>query len=119
MGPATITVIDRSNPLEDVVEAHRDVDTQKKTRNVVLIFDAARRGRLRLRTSTTRLLRGDGYADRLLSHRLHMSHLFSTLVLLLGCRISGLRAGAALSARAQVDSLVDEPNKGEPGPVVP
>jgi hypothetical protein len=45
LGPATITVIDPSNPLVDVVEAHRYVDTQKKTGNVVLIFDAGRRGR--------------------------------------------------------------------------
>lgn len=42
MGPATITVIDQS---VDVVEAHRYVDTQQKTGNVVLIFDAGRRGR--------------------------------------------------------------------------
>jgi hypothetical protein len=45
LGPATITVIDLSNPLVDVVEAHRYVDTQNKTGNLVLILDAGRRGR--------------------------------------------------------------------------
>lgn len=39
-GGAYRAVIDRSYPLEDVVEAHRYVDTHRKIGNVVLVVDA-------------------------------------------------------------------------------